>query len=74
VRTDKDQLEVFLSLKLDEVMISGYHMSSGGDGQPLESLTLNFTKIEVTETGTTQTGASGQPTTAGYDLAKAAPM
>ncbi len=74
VRTDKDQLSVFLSLELDEVMISGYHVSSGGDGQPLESLSLNFTKIIVTETGTTQTGSAGQPTKAGYDLAKSAPL
>jgi type VI secretion system secreted protein Hcp len=74
VRTDKDQLSVFLSLELDEVMISGYNVSSGGDGQPHESIQLNFTKIIVTETGTDVTGAGGQPNKAGYDLSAAKPL
>ena len=74
VRTDKDQLTTFLSLELDDVMVSGYHVSSGGDGQPQESLSLNFTKVIVTETGTDVTGAGGQPNKAGYDLAAAAPL
>jgi type VI secretion system secreted protein Hcp len=74
VRTDKDKLAVFLSLELDDVMISGYHVSSGGDGQPQESLSLNFTKIIVTETGTDESGGAGQPTKVGYDLALAKAM
>jgi type VI secretion system secreted protein Hcp len=74
VRTDKDKLSVFLSLELDQVMVSGYHVSSGGDGQPQETLNLNFTKIIVTETGTDQTGAAGQPNKAGYDLSTAKPL
>jgi type VI secretion system secreted protein Hcp len=74
VRTDKDQLSTFLSLELDEVMVSGYHVSSGGDGQPQESLSLNFTKVIVTETGTDVTGAAGQPNKVGYDIAAAKPL
>jgi type VI secretion system secreted protein Hcp len=31
---------------LSNVMVSGYHVSSGGD-RPTESLSLNFTKIEM---------------------------
>jgi type VI secretion system secreted protein Hcp len=74
VRTDKDKLSVFLSLELDDVMVSGYHVSSGGDGQPQESLSLNFTKIIVTETGTDVSGEAGQPNKVGYDLALAKAM
>jgi type VI secretion system secreted protein Hcp len=74
VRTDKDKLAVFLSIELDDVMVSGYNVSSGGDGQPQESLSLNFTKIIVTETGTDQSGSAGQPTKAGYDVALAKPL
>lgn len=70
VRTDKDQLTVYLSLELDEVMLSGYSVSSGGD-RPSESLSLNFTKVIVTETGTDRKGEAGQPTKAGYDLGTA---
>jgi len=74
VRTDKDQLTTFLSMELDDVMVSGYHVSSGGDGQPQESLSLNFTKVIVTETGSDPTGAAGQPNKVGYDLAAAKPL
>jgi type VI secretion system Hcp family effector len=35
----------FLTIKLTDVTISSYQLSSGGD-RPTESLTLNFTKIE----------------------------
>ncbi len=74
VRTDKDKLAVFLSIELDDVMVSGYNVSSHGEGQPQESLSLNFTKIIVTETGTDQTGTAGQPNKAGYDVAAAKPL
>lgn len=36
---------VFLEIKLENVIISGYSMSSGGEGRPSESLSLNYTKI-----------------------------
>ncbi|MBL0898781.1 MAG: type VI secretion system tube protein Hcp [Gemmatimonadaceae bacterium] len=38
---------VFLEIKLENVIISGYSMSSGGDGRPSESLSLNYTKITM---------------------------
>lgn len=37
----------YLSIELENVLISGYSFSSGGDS-PLESLSLNFTKITYT--------------------------
>ena len=74
VRTDKDKLAVFLSIELDDVMVSGYNVSSHGEGQPQETLSLNFTKIIVTETGTDVTGTAGQPNKAGYDVAGAKPL
>ena len=45
-KTDKGKLETYLSYILTNCMISGYSVSSGGD-RPSESLSLNFTKIEV---------------------------
>jgi type VI secretion system secreted protein Hcp len=72
-KTDKDKLTVYMSVELDNVMISGYSVSSGGD-RPNESLSFNFTKVIVTEMGSSETGQVGQPTKAGYDLAAAKPM
>ena len=64
--TTKGKVETFLTLKLEDTGISGYSVSSGGD-MPVESLSLNFTKI--TETFTAHDpGISGSPETVGFDL------
>ena len=41
------KLEVYQRIELENVLISGYSQSSGGD-RPSESLSLNFTKITLT--------------------------
>jgi type VI secretion system secreted protein Hcp len=46
VETGENQLETFLTINLTNCLISGYSYSSGG-GRPSESLSLNFTKIEM---------------------------
>ena len=51
----------FLQYTLTNVMISAYHVSSGGD-RPTESLTLNFTKIEM-QAAPTQGGATAMGAT-----------
>jgi type VI secretion system secreted protein Hcp len=43
--TTKNQVQEFLRYELTHVGLSGYSMSSGGEGIPTESLSLNFTKI-----------------------------
>jgi type VI secretion system secreted protein Hcp len=43
--TAKGVVETFMEVNLEQVGISGYSMSSGGD-KPSESLSLNFGKIE----------------------------
>jgi len=69
-KTDKGQLSVYLTYTLEDCMISGYSISSGGD-RPSESLSLNFTKIETKFTGMDDTGALGSPDTVTYDIASA---
>ena len=66
-KTDKGQLNVYLSYTLNNTMISGFSMSSGGD-RPLESVSLNFTKIQCRDIGLGAKNEDGQPATVGYDL------
>jgi type VI secretion system secreted protein Hcp len=66
--TTKGKVETFLAYKLENTGLSAYSMSSGGD-MPVESLSLNFTKITETFTGH-DPGISGSPETVGYDLAQ----
>jgi type VI secretion system secreted protein Hcp len=61
---------VFYELILSNVLVSSQSNSaSPGDGRPQESISLNFTKIEVAYTPTDAKGAPGTPVRAGYDLA-----
>jgi type VI secretion system secreted protein Hcp len=68
--TTKDQVTTFLKYELTNTGLSGYSVSSGGDA-PTESLSLNFTKIQITYTGL-DVKTSGSPDTVGYDLEKMA--
>jgi type VI secretion system secreted protein Hcp len=56
----------FLNYELTNTGLSGYSVSSGGD-MPTESLSLNFTKVVWSFTGT-DPSVSGTPVTQGYDL------
>lgn len=68
VRPDK---QVFYEVKLKDVVISRFALSSGGD-RPTESLTLNFTKVEWTYANQKPDGSTGAPQTppATWDLAQ----
>src|SRR5690242_12027422 len=48
--TTKNSVKEFLSYELTDCGISGFSTSSGGDA-PSESLSLNFTKIQIAYTG-----------------------
>jgi type VI secretion system secreted protein Hcp len=67
-KTDKDTCVTYMEYTLQNTMISGYSISSGGD-RPTESITLNFTKIVFTYTPTNPDGSQGTPIEAGWDLA-----
>lgn len=46
VQTHKEESQVYYQVILENTLISGYSVSSGGD-RPTESVSLNFTKITV---------------------------
>ena len=69
-KTDKGKLEVYLEITLEDCLVSGYSLSSGGD-RPSESLSLNFTKIEFKNTSMKDKNDTGDPDTVTYDLALA---
>jgi type VI secretion system secreted protein Hcp len=69
VKTDNKKLETYLSFTLEDVLISGYSVSSGGD-RPTESLSLNFTKIECKYTPMKSKNESGDPKSITYSLAE----
>lgn len=69
-KTDKGNLETYLQYVMENTMISGYSVSSGGD-RPSESVSLNFTKIEFKSTQMDAKNSDGSPEIVGYDLSTA---
>jgi type VI secretion system secreted protein Hcp len=69
-KTDKGNLEVYTTYTLTNCMISGYSVSSGGD-RPGETLSLNFTKVELKNIEMGADGDAGTPEAITYDLAQA---
>lgn len=67
LKTDKDKLEVYLEYELENTLISGYSLSSGGD-RPSESLSLNFTKVIMSSTDMKAANDTGDPFKTGYDI------
>ncbi len=64
--TTKDKVDTYLAFELSNCGVSGHSISSGGDA-PMETLSLNFTKIMFTYTER-DPKIAGSPDTVGYDL------
>lgn len=69
-RTAADKLETYLEVELENVLVSGYSVSSGGD-RPSESVSLNFTKIVMKYIPWKEDHAKEAPHPAGYNLIEA---
>lgn len=67
--TTSGETETYLQYTLTHALVSGYSVSSGGD-RPSESVSLNFTKIEMKLITHDQTGKANAPVTVGFDMAK----
>jgi type VI secretion system secreted protein Hcp len=60
----------YLEVKLSQVLFSNYQVSGGGgDSLPVESLTLNYAKIEFSYWGQDEKGNKGAVTKSGWDIA-----
>ncbi len=65
--TTKDKVDTYLAFELTNCGVSGHSMSADSEGAPVESLSLNFTKIMFTYTER-DPKIAGSPDTVGYDL------
>ncbi len=67
VKTSSGQLTKYMEYTLTNTMISGWSTSSGGD-RPSESISLNFTKIQVDPTTIDAAGAISNANPVTYDI------
>lgn len=71
VRTNKDKFDTYLQFVLQNALISSYSVSGmGGDNHtaPMESLSLNFTKIDYSTTLADDKNTGPKPERASWDL------
>jgi type VI secretion system secreted protein Hcp len=57
----------FLTFSLSDVLVSGYQTGGATAEAPLDSISLNFSKIEVTYVQQTAKGGPGTPIRVGWD-------
>jgi type VI secretion system secreted protein Hcp len=67
--TTKNKIDTYLTYELSQCGVSGYSLSSTGDN-PIESISLNFTKILVSPTPLDDKGTPKAGPKVTYDLLK----
>jgi len=66
--TGTDSIDTYMEYDLEDCMVSGYSVSSGGD-RPTESISFSFTKLTMKFIPYDKAGKPTSPLPAGYDMA-----
>ncbi|MGM8225548.1 Hcp family type VI secretion system effector [Cellvibrio sp. ARAG 10.3] len=74
VQTGADKVIEFMTYTLEDVLVSGYSVSADGESDPIESISLSFSKIMVNYNDYDKTNKSANPQRVGYDLTTAKPL
>lgn len=74
VQTGADKVTEFMDYELSDCLVSGYSISADANGDPVENVTLSFSKIMVNYNDFDKTNKSASPQRVGYDLATAKPL
>lgn len=74
VQTGADKVVEFMTYTLEDVLVSGYSVSASGDSDPVESISLSFSKIMVNYNDFDKSNKSASPQRVGYDLTTAKPL
>lgn len=69
VEIGQDKYREYVSYELDDTLLSGYSVSTGGD-VPAETVTLSYSKITTSFTSADKNNKAGQPARVVYDLAQ----
>jgi type VI secretion system secreted protein Hcp len=74
VRTGADKVQEYMDYTLEDVLVSGYSISASSEGEPVETISLSYSKIMVNYKDFDKTNKSGNPQRVGYDLTTAKPL
>ena len=74
VRTGADKVQEFMDYTLEDCLVSSYSMSATSEGDPIESISLSFSKIMINYNDFDKSNKSSSPQRVGYDLTTAEPL
>ena len=74
VRTGADKVQEFMDYTLEDCLVSSYSMSATSEGDPIESISLSFSKIMINYNDFDKSNKSSSPQRVGYDLTTAKPL
>jgi len=74
VRTGADKVVEYMDYELENCLVSGYSISADAEGEPMETITLSFSKVMINYNDHDATNKSSSPQRVGYDLEKAKPL
>lgn len=74
VQTGADKVVEYMTYTLEDCLVSSYSISGTGESDPVESISLSFSKITVNYNDYDKTNKSSSPQRVGYDLATAKPL
>ena len=74
VRTGADKVQEYMDYTLENCLVSGYSISADAEGEPVENITLSFTKVMINYNDHDATNKSSSPQRVGYDLETAKPL
>lgn len=66
--TTKNKVETFLTYEFENAGVSSYSVSSGGSDHPIESISINFSKITITPSPLDHAGNIKKGAVVSYDL------
>ena len=74
VQTGADSVQEFMDYTLEDVLVSGYSVSADSEGDPMETISLSYSKIMVNYADFDKSNKSTSPQRDGYDLTTAKPL
>src|SRR5690625_95409 len=74
VQTGSDKVVEYMNYVLEDCLVSGYSISGDSESDPVEQISLSFSKIMVNYNDFDKSNKSSSPQRVGYDLTTAKPL
>lgn len=74
IQTGSDKVVEYMDYELQDCMVSGYSMSSDGESDPIETITLSYSQLMVNYHDYDKKNSARSPQRVGYNLETAKPL